>query len=268
MQTMYERLQVHLTKHAYKRGENKGDAPLDSSRRGRSHERVATRLDHMAVRFYETDVIKAYPDGRIVLNCGGWYMSPTTKTCVNDALRWFSNTGAVLCSHRKYGQTQPVLYAGERQRLPYAYYDDIVLGANGAVLSEIKPFVGKRIDRSESKALREDMKECGFTDVFTMLHSVAEKNSTALRHPMNPDDPVQYADAHRMRDIITMTEHADKWPEVIQRFSFEHEYNWKTRQYDWQKFTRQQAWDRLMAFVKRPMYDTVEIKEDTIASNM
>lgn len=265
MQTMYERLQAHLTKHAYKRGENKGDAPLDADRRGRSHERVSTRLDHMAVRFWNTDVIRAYPDGRIVLNCGGWYMSPTTKTCVNDALRWFGGNIAWLYSDRLYGKTQTVLKVIGGNR--YAYYDGIVLGANGAVLSEIKPFAGKRIDRSESKALYEDMKECGFTDVFTMLHSVAEKNSTASRHSMDPDNSVQYADAHRMRDIITMTNHADKWPDVIQRFSFEHGYNWNTRVYDWQKIPRQQAWDRLMAFVKRPMYDTVEIKEDTIASN-
>ena len=108
MQTMYERLQAHLTKHAYKRGANKGDAPLDSSRRGRSHERVSTRRDHMAVRFWNTDVIRAYPDGRIVLNCGGWYMSPTTKTCVNDALRWFGGNIAWLYSDRLYGKTQTV----------------------------------------------------------------------------------------------------------------------------------------------------------------
>ena len=260
MQTMYERLQAHLTKHAYKRGANKGDAPLDSARRGRSHERVSTRPDHMAVRFWDTDVIRAYPDGRIVLNSGGWYMSSTTRTCINDALRWFGGNKVWLYSDRLYGKTQMVLKVIGGNR--YAYYDGIVLGADGAVLSELKPFVGKRIDRTASREFRAEMKECGFKDVFPLLHAVSEHQG---RSTAGDDlrETVMLARNEAIMDYITSEIHANKWPYVVERVSFVDDYDYKTRSWIIRKRDVTAAWDILMEQVKRKLYNTVEIKEDT-----
>lgn len=258
MQTMYERLQTHLTKHAYKRGANKGDAPLDSARRGRSHERVSTRSDHMAVRFHGTDVICAYPDGRITIDCNDWATSPSTRTCVNDALRWFGGNIAWLYSDRLYGKTQMVLKVIGGNR--YAYYDGITIDPSGEITSEIKPFEGKRIDRDATKEMYADMQECGFKDVFKLLHAVAEKL------PRNDDplyDTVRCAHPAELRDFITNEFHSNKWPYVVDLVSFITEYDFRSRNYTHTKRSHKDAWARLMEIAKRDLYNTVKIKEDT-----
>ena len=262
MRTMYERLQAHLTKHAYKRGANKGDAPLDSARRGRSHERVSTRPDHMAVRFHGTDVICAYPDGRITIDCNDWATSPSTRTCVNDALRWFGGNNAWLYSDRMYGKTQLVL---KTRCGTYAYYDGITIDPSGEITSEIKPFEGRRIDKAASKEMYAEMQECGFKDVFKLLHAVAEK----LPHANNDSlyDTVRFARSAELRDFITNEFHSNKWPYVVDSVSFRHGYDWQTRTYSHTKHDYKTAWNNLMQRVKADLYDTVKIEEDTTASN-
>ena len=265
MQTMYEQLQAHIAANAYKRGKHKGEAPLDKSRRSRSHERVAQWAGYVAVRFWNTDVIRAYPDGRIEIDCDGWNATPTTKACVNDALRWFSDTGARLSSHRMYGKTQSVLYVGVPRR-PVAYYDGITLDAHGKVVSELRPFEGRRIDRDATKELYADMKECGFKDMFKLLHAVSERGGAP-----NQGDPVRehvfLSRASFLRDYITSELHANKWPYVVEMVSFKQGYNWQTRNWEYNKLDAKTAWNNLMQRVKQDLYDTVKIEEDTTASN-
>ena len=261
MQTMYEKLQAHLTKHAYKSGKNKGDAPLDSSRRSRSHERVSPRSDHMAVHFHNTDVIKAYQDGRVEIDCDGYAGRPTTRTCVNDALRWFGGINARMYSDKMYGKTQLVLKTTRGQ---YAYYDGITIDADGTLLSEPKPFQGKRIDKTASKELYADMQECGFKDVFKLLHAVAEKLPPANDRL---HDKVRFARASELRDFITQEVHANKWPYVVEMVSFKHKFNWQTRMGEYQKLDYKDAWAQLMGIVKKDLYKTVAIEEDNQASN-
>ena len=261
MRTMYEQLQAHIAKHAYTRGKNKGDAPLDSSRRSRSHERVSPRSDHMAVHFHNTDVIKAYQDGRIEIDCDGWAKSPTTRTCVNVALRWFGNNNAWLYSDRLYGKTQLVL---KTRCGTYAYYDGITLDADGSLLSEVKPFEGRRIDRDAAKELDEGMKESGFKDVFKVLHAVAEKLPRANDSLY---DTVRYANPAELRDFITNEFHSNKWPYVVDLVSFKTMYNWRANPPTHHKLDAKTAWSRLMEIVKKDLYKTVKIEEDTQASN-
>lgn len=265
MQTMYEQLQAHIAANAYKSGKNKGDAPLDASRRSRSHERAIARAGCMAVHFHNTDVILAYPDGRIVIDCNDWATSPTTRTCVNDALRWFGGNNAWLYSDRMYGKTQLVL---KTRCGTYAYYDGITIDPSGEIMSEIKPFEGRRIDRDATKELYADMKECGFKDVFKLLHAVAD--SPAIRE-IREDDPnrlaVRHARSDELRDYITMELHANKWPYVVEMASFKQGFNWQTRNWEAKKLDAKTAWANLMETVKRDLYTTVKIEEDTQASN-
>lgn len=262
MQTMYERLQAHITKHAYTRGKNKGDAPLDASRRSRSHERVAQWAGYVAVRFHRTDVIRAYPDGRIEIDCDGWGTAPTTRACINDALRWFGGNIAWLYSDRLYGKTQLVL---RTTRGKHAYYDGITLDADGTLLSESKPFEGRRIDRDATKEMYADMQECGFKDVFKLLHAVAEKMPHASDDLLY--DTVRLARASQLRDFITMELHANKWPYVVDMVSFHSVFNWRLGQQVHIKRDHKEAWARLMEVVKKDLYSTVAIEEDTTASN-
>lgn len=262
MQTMYEKLQAHIAKHAYTRGKNKGDAPLDASRRGRSHERVSPRAGCMAVHFHNTDVILAYPDGRISIDCDGWGTTPTTRTCINDALRWFGGNNAWLYSDRLYGKSQLVL---KTRCGTYAYYDGITIDPSGELLSEPKAFEGRRIDREATKEMYADMQECGFKDVFKLLHAVAEKLPHANNDPLY--DAVRFARPAELRDFITMELHANKWPYVVDSVSFRSRYDWQTRNYIHAKQDHKTAWDRLMEIVKKDLYKTVAIEEDTTASN-
>jgi hypothetical protein len=261
MKTMYEKLQAHLTKHAYTRGRNKGDAPLDASRRGRSHERVTRCGDCMAVRFHRTNVILAYPDGRITINCDGWGMAPTTRSCINDALRWFGGNNAWMYSDRMYGKTQLVL---KTTRGMHAYYDGITIDADGTLLSEPKPFKGKRIDKAATKELYADMQECGFKDVFRLLHAVAEK----LPHANDPlYETVRFARPSELRDFITQEVHSNKWPYVVDLVSFRSGFDWKTQRTLHIKYDYKTAWSNLMSAVKEDLYNTVAIEEDNQASN-
>jgi len=262
MRTMYEQLQAHIAANAYKRGKHKGDAPLDASRRSRSHERVVQWAGYVAVRFWNTDVIRAYPDGRIEIDCDGWAHTPTTKTCINDALRWFGGNNAWLYSDRLYGKTQMILKVIGGNR--YAYYDGITLDADGTLLSEPKPFEGRRIDKTASKELYADMQECGFKDVFKLLHAVAEKLPTA-NDPLY--DAVRFARASQLRDFITMELHANKWPYVVDLVSFKTMYNWRANAPTHHKHDHKTAWANLMGIVKKDLYNTVKIEEDKTASN-
>lgn len=259
MQTMYEKLQAHLTKHAYTRGRNKGAAPLDASRRGRSHERVARRGAYMAVHFHNTDVIIACPDGRIVIDCDGWGIAPTTRSCINDALRWFGERTAYLYSDKMYGKTQLVL---KTMRGKHAYYDGITIDADGTLLSEPKPFEGKRIDKTASKELHADMQECGFKDVFKLLHAVADK-LPFINDPLY--ETVRFASPAELRDFITQEVHSNKWPYVVDLVSFRSGYDYKARRTLHIKNDYKDAWARLMSIVKADLYNTVAIKEDNRA---
>lgn len=216
----------------------------------------------MAVHFHNTDVILAYPDGRIVIDCDGWGTTPTTRTCINDALRWFGGNNAWLYSDRLYGKTQLVL---KTRCGTYAYYDGITIDPSGELLSEPKAFEGRRIDREATKEMYADMQECGFKDVFKLLHAVAD--SPAIRE----DDPnrlaVRYARPAEMRDFITMELHANKWPYVVETVSFKHGYDWQTRSWRDRKVDYKTAWNNLMTRVKHDLYNTVKIEEDTTASN-
>jgi hypothetical protein len=66
--TAHTKLKLHLERYAYKRGRNTGEAPADSSRRGKTHFRVIRgNGGQMIVRFHNADLLTAYEDGHIVL---------------------------------------------------------------------------------------------------------------------------------------------------------------------------------------------------------
>jgi hypothetical protein len=162
---------MHLSRHTYKRGQFKGDAPADSSRRAKSHFRVVKgNGGQMIVRMHNADLITAYEDGRIVLNTRGWSTSPTTRRCMNESLRGFFGMGYIY-SVRKWGHSQTGIKMNGKT---YHYYDGIEFGADGTLLSVAKVFTAKRTDREETAEFRADIKESGFVDVFPVLYQAAE----------------------------------------------------------------------------------------------
>jgi hypothetical protein len=165
--TLYTKLNLHLDKHEYKRGQFKGDAPADASRRGRCHSRVVrpSNAAFMAVRFHNTDIIRAYPDGTIVLDSNGWDASLTTR----DA---YAHWGFYLRSARHGSHTQTALCSGSWYTGPTVpFYDGLTLDADRHLASERKPFMARVADRDERREFRTDPDVVAFRQALPLLHA-------------------------------------------------------------------------------------------------
>lgn len=252
--TVYTAMQLHVARHMYKRGANKGEAPLDGSRRGRNHERVReTAAGNMAVRFHNTDVITVRPDDSFVLNCDNWFRSPTTRICMNDAFRaFFYDAGLRVSVYNgvKFSKNQPIVCVNGQE---YRYYDGITFSASGELLSTHKPFEAKRIARDETKELHDELKASGFKDVFKLLHAAATSDDVGWQNAGGRIAP-------QLRYILTNSDLSHNWPGIIRRYAFTHGFNWSSRSYEYAKLPANQAWTAIMKAAKEDLYETVIAK--------
>jgi hypothetical protein len=205
----HTKLKLHLERHAYKRGRNKGEAPADQHRRAKTHFRVIQANDgHMIVRFHGADLLRAYEDGHIVLNTQGWHGSPTTRSAMNDALCFFGMGG--VSSVRKGGYSQTGIRMNGKT---YRYYDGMEFAADGTLLTEAKQFTAKRTDREETAEFRQDIKESGFFDMFPILYAAATV-------------PEQGWLATSAQKLMTSDYHANQWPDLVALAKYP---NWRAR---------------------------------------
>lgn len=196
--TAHTRLKLHLERHVYKRGRNKGDAPADKTRRAKTHFRVVQgNGGQMIVRFHNADILSAYEDGHIVLNTNGWHASPTTRIAMNEALCFFGISA--VYSVRKGGYSQTGIRVNGKT---YRYYDGMEFAADGTLLTEAKTFTAKRTDREETAEFRADIKESGFVDVFPVLYQAAEVPERTWINTA-------------ARKLMTSDFHANQWPELV-----------------------------------------------------
>jgi hypothetical protein len=166
----HTKLQLHLSRHMYKTGRNKGDAPADSSRRGKTHFRVVKgNGGQMIVRMHNADLITAYEDGHIVLNTNRWHTSPTTRKCMNHALSQFFGSGG-LCSVRLSGHAQTGIRMGGNT---YRYYDGMAFGDDRTMWGDPITFEAKRTDREQTAAFRKAINDSGFVGTFPVLYETA-----------------------------------------------------------------------------------------------
>lgn len=85
--TIYTQLEAYLAKHAYSKGQYKGDAPADPDRRGRTHIRVVRRSpSQISIVMHATDIVRCYADepDTLMLDSNGWHDSPTTREAYWD----------------------------------------------------------------------------------------------------------------------------------------------------------------------------------------
>lgn len=204
--TPYTKLKLHLERHMYKRGQYKGDAPADSSRRSKNHFRVVRgNGGQMCVRMYNTDLIEVTPDNHITLNMNGWYTN-TTKANMNEALHHFIGWGGVG-SVRLGGYSQLAIRAKGKT---YRYYDGFSFDAEGNPTCELKPFSKQRTDRDETAEFRKDIKDSGFKDVWPVLFAAAE--------------PDRWAFVMRgIKKVVTQECHANEWPTLAARMKWHHD---------------------------------------------
>ena len=178
----FTKLKLHLERHMYKRGRNKGEAPADSSRRRKSAFRVLAQGNTMVVRMYGTDIITAYEDGTFVLNTGGWWTN-TTRANLNDALNWFVPRTSIRVSGRLvFGMRQPTVTPNQKTMY---FYDGITFDAEGALMSAPLCFERKRVDKAETAKFRGDIAKSNFKDTFPILYQAAEEpEATGVAHPL------------------------------------------------------------------------------------
>jgi hypothetical protein len=195
--TPYTKLKFHLERHAYKKGQFKGDAPADSSRRGKNYFRVVRQGDLMCVRMYNTNLIEVTPDNKITISMGGWWTN-TTKRNLNEALFTFIGWGRVS-SRTLFNYNHMCITVRHKT---YKFYDGMEFDAGGNVLSPLSRFERNQTDRKETAEFRADVEACGFKGVWPVLFSTAE-----------PQRLVGWSTAY-LRKIITREEHANTWPDL------------------------------------------------------
>jgi len=236
----HARLTVHLDKHMYKRGYNIGDAPADKDSRAKTNFRVIKRGENMAVRLHNTDILTAYPNGDVVLDCRGWAHSMTTKAAMGFALRVFHPTYLNIGSYKFKGNSQTCLYlAGGRT---VRYYDGIRLSQTSEVLTPLQAFKCTRINKAQSKALADGVKASGFKNMFAMLYATVTANDRSGRTTGSGTE------------LITNADNAEYWPTIVAHTKFVGGYYNTVYEND----TPAKAWTRCMNMFKHTMYKTVD----------
>ena len=241
--SMYSKLSMHLSRHMYKRGKNKGQAPANAHRRAMDHYRVVKGNDDTyRIRMHSTDIITAYPNGDVKIDTNGWYTHNTTIIRLNESFGFFEGVGVGMSKRSILSYSQPVLRVGTKL---YYYYDGITLNAQGEVITPLQAFEQKRVDRAATKELTNELQESGFTDAFKLLYAVA-----------TPDDIER--DNYgmfgvKLPDALTDNARADQWKVIIARSKFERKYAYPQYEYV-EKSNANACWAAIMSQCKKNMY--------------
>jgi len=236
----YQLLKERLTKQMYKRGQYKGDAPLE--KRKQSHVRIVEG-ENMYVRMYSTDILTAFRNGAIEIDLDNWGGSSTTKQWLNYALSVAGFRGFWLGSKSVMSLNQLTITTPSGL---YLYYDGIRFNAEGQIASTPKPFAARRIDKSESTGFTDSLKVSGFKDVYPLLYATSTPPEGGQSMP------------HRWKDYLQDADFANLWPEIIEYFKYDTRWNPKAGGREWHEMDNAKAcWARMMAKAKQGMYDTI-----------
>lgn len=245
--TTYAKLKLHLERHEYKRGQFKGDAPLDAKRRARNHTRVFDHGLRRGVIMYNTQILTAYED-RFVLDSGGWHDSPTTRDAMNRALCFTPLAGSYLHSRVVGGISQTALTL--RGWNAVLYYDGMEFDADGKLTTPFKPFMQRRINREESKEFMQEVKDSGFKAMFPLLYATSPEPDRYVPMPAP------------LREAITRDYMAHTWGDIVQSIKYKREYDYNKGRAVWvPRGDAKYCWSMLMSACKKEMYETV--KSDT-----
>lgn len=242
----YEILKAHIAKHKYARGKNKGSAPLDSTRRRRDWELVVDRGDRMAVQRYSTDVLTVYPDGRVVVDCGGWSSSTNTRIAVTKGLS-LMHTLVSMGSVRYRNMSQVVL---NLRMGSVRYYDGITLAQDSGVwmVQELKPFSARVRDTERVGVWDEAIKASGFKNLFPILYMNAEQEHLPIAYS-------GYLDERRITDLLSSADQSEHWLSVVAKFKWDYKYEYTPGGYqkEWFARTRQETWSKLRSTLTKEM---------------
>ena len=245
--SMYTTLMMHLQRHMYKRGRNKGDAPANKHQRGMNHFRVVKGNDDTyRVRMWSTDILTAYPNGDVKIDTSGYHTHNTTILRLNEAFDFFEGVSISMGKQSVFSYSQPVLRVGVKL---YSYYDGITLNEQGEVITPLQAFEQKRVDRVATKELAEDLVDSGFKDTFPLLYA-----TTTVEDRGENDYSLFGVD---WNDVLSNNDQADKWKTIIARNKFERNYAWGNNgsyfEYT-EKSNAKGCWATIMQYCKKNMY--------------
>ena len=234
---------MHLSRHMYKRGKNKGDAPANKHQRGMNHFRVVKGNDDtFRIRMHSTDIITAYPNGDVKIDTNRYHTHNTTIIRLNEAFDFFDGSSVGIGKRSILSYSQPVLRVNGKV---YYFYDGITLNAQGEVITPLQAFEQKRVDKVATKELANDLQESGFADAFKLLYAVATPDD------MEKDNYGMFG--VRLPDALSDNNRADTWKMVIARSKFEREYAYPQYKYV-EKSDAKACWATIMAQCKKNMY--------------
>lgn len=216
--TTYDRLKAHLEKHKYSKGKFKGDAPADQYKRGKRHFRVVASHSTMAVQMHNTDLITAYPDGRVEFDTNGYMTSSTTKMRFGEAMKFLTFFCGGIGSRKVMGVSQMVLSLADKY---IRFYDGMMLDAEGNLLTPLDRFEQRRIDKDEVKELMAELKESGFLAAYPILYAVAEPGD-----PRMPNFPT----VRRLHQALTSSDEAHHWANIVAYYKYSSVYNYSAHQ--------------------------------------
>lgn len=238
---------MHLSRHMYKRGKNKGDAPANASRRGMDHFRVVKGNDDtLRIRMYNTDIITAYPNGDVKIDTDGYYTHNTTIIRLNEAFGFFEGVGIGMGKRNIYSYSQPMLRVNGKR---YSYYDGITLNAKGEIITPLQAFEQKRVDKDASRELAEDLVESGFKDTFPLLYA------TTTTEDMGETNYELFG--VNWCEALSDNNRAHQWKIIIARNKFVRHYSWTAHggSYDYtEKSNAKACWASIMQYCKKNMY--------------
>lgn len=228
----HAKLSRHLERHVYTKGAFKGDAPADGNRRGRTHHRVVRANNgDMIVRFHHCDLLRASPDGTIVLRTDGYSGSQTTREAFRDALRAFTPWGACLKTRTLNGYTQTVLLGHTIAESPcseIAWACGTTISPDGVVDNHGAHIYRYVADLPARKAWANNPMVREFKSVLPLLFSA---------HTSRPEysDYVnaRYRSLHHVvgsRHLSDAIMHPEYWPDLIVALRYDyptHEAAWK-----------------------------------------
>ena len=236
--TAHSWLALHRSRHEYKRGAYKGDAPADSERRGKSHYRVIKNPDSFTVRFHYTDIITAYPDGTITLDTRGWHSSPTTRAALNQAFN-VCKLPFYIGGRRLGNLSQSTLYSTVPNAKPLRYYDGMMFDAQHNLITERKPFQKRVTNRDETREFRREA--AAFRAMLPILHAGCDwQKAIAMRR-----DGRTYQMRQRPEDIFTRYDES-AYPDIVAAFYAD---------------TWQETWRSLYRAATQRMKLTVDVPE-------
>lgn len=239
----YELLKDRLTKNVYKRGQFKGDAPLE--KRTKSHVRIVEMTDRICVQMYNTKILTAYMDGSIEITLDGWDTSSTTRQWLNYALNITGFRGFWLGKKSIMSLSQLTITTPSGI---YLYYDGIRFNGDGTLASEPKPFEARRIDKEESKAFMDNLNVSGFRAMYPVLYATCTPPEKGQRMP------------RAWRDYMQDANSADMWPEIIEYYKYTLSWNHTagTREYVETYDDAKACWAQMMKLAKQGMYSIVK----------